>query len=55
VIASAVIGAVLQNRLASNLHLPAGVPVEVARSLQHVTHAVFAQAFVDAPCDRRCC
>jgi fucose permease len=48
VVASAVIGAVLQDRLARNLHLPAGVPVEVARGLQRVTHAVFAQAFVDA-------
>ncbi len=48
VIASALIGALLQHRLASNLHLPAGMPVEVARNLQQVTHAVFAQAFVDA-------
>src|SRR5205085_2512564 len=45
---SAVLGAVLQNRLAANLRLPAGVPVGVARNLQHVTHVVFAQGFVDA-------
>jgi EmrB/QacA subfamily drug resistance transporter len=48
VIGAAVIGALLQNRLAASLHLPPGVPVEVARGLQHVTQAVFAQAFVDA-------